>query len=102
MDLTCGISKKKDGTMRFCVDYRKINAITINDSYPLPRIDDILDQLAGNIWFTTLDLKSGYWQIKVGPEDREKTAFSVGNGTVYDNLELCLLVYVMLLQHLKE
>jgi len=72
--------KKKDGSLRFCVDYRKLNAVTVKDSYPLPRIDDILSQLAGNIWFSTLDLKSGYWQIKIRPEDRQKTAFSIGSG----------------------
>lgn len=72
--------RKKDGALRFCVDYRKLNAITKKDSYPLPRIDDILDQLSGNSWFSTLDPKSGYWQIGVRPEDREKTAFSVGRG----------------------
>jgi len=54
--------------------------VTKKDSYPLPRIDDIFDQLSGNAWYSTLDLKSGYWQIKIRPEDREKTAFSVGNG----------------------
>jgi len=72
--------KKKDGTIRFCIDYRKLNAVTKKDSYPLPRIDDIFDQLAGNSWYSTLDLKSGYWQVKIRPEDKEKTAFSVGNG----------------------
>jgi len=56
--------KKKDGTLRFCVDYRKLNAVTVKDSYPLPRIDDLLDQLSRNAWFTTLDLKNGYWQIR--------------------------------------
>lgn len=71
---------KKDGSIMFCVDYKKLNAVTIKDFYPLPRIDDILDQLSGNSWFFTLDLKSGYWQIRIRPEDKEKTAFSIGNG----------------------
>jgi len=72
--------KKKDGSIRFCVDYRKVNAVTIKDSFPLPRIDDIFDQLSGNVWFSTLDLKSGYWQVKIDSKDKEKTAFSIGNG----------------------
>jgi len=72
--------KKKNGTIRFCIDYRKLNAVTKKDSYPIPRIDDIFDQLSGNAWYSTLDLKSGYWQIKIRAEDREKTAFSIGNG----------------------
>jgi len=52
--------KKKDRTIRFCVDYRKLNTKTIKDLFLLPRIDDILDQCSGNTWFSTLDLKSGY------------------------------------------
>lgn len=72
--------KKKDGSIRFCVDYRKLNSVTSKDSYPIPRIDDMLDQLSGNSWFSSLDLKSGYWQVKIRPEDKEKTAFSIGNG----------------------
>ena len=74
------MKSKEDGSTRFCNDYRRLNAVTIKDSYPLPRIDDTLDRLADKSWFSTLDLRSGYWQIKLRPEDREKTAFSVGKG----------------------
>ena len=67
---------KKDGTIRFCIDYRKLNGVTKKNSYPLPRIDETLDSLGGNEWFCTLDLMSGYWQVGMKPEDMEKTAFS--------------------------
>jgi len=72
--------KKKDGNFRFCVDYRKVNAVTKRDAHPLPRIDDLLDSLQGSTMFSTLDLRSGYWQIGMSPEDREKTAFITPEG----------------------
>ena len=66
---------KKDGEIRFCIDYRKLNTLTKKDNYPLPRIDDTLDLLDGSKYFTSLDLASAYWQIQVDPADKEKTAF---------------------------
>ena len=70
--------RKKDGSFRFCVDYRRLNAVTCKDAHPLPRVDDCLDALSGAKVFSTLDCASGYWQVELRPEDREKTAFSTG------------------------
>ena len=71
---------KKDGSRRFCVDYRKLNEVTRKDVYPLPRCEEILHALSGAAYFTHLDLVRGYWQIGVKEEDREKTAFSTPDG----------------------
>ncbi|KAF9760555.1 Transposon Tf2-6 polyprotein, partial [Nosema granulosis] len=71
---------KPDGTLRMCIDYRPLNKITKKDRYPLPRIDEILDALAGSEFFTSLDATSGYYQIAVDERDREKTAFAWKGG----------------------
>ena len=72
---------KKDGTIRFCVDYRKLNEVTVKDAYPLPKIEDCLDALSGSKWFSTMDLQSGFWQVPLATEeDRQKTAFITGLG----------------------
>jgi hypothetical protein len=72
--------KKKDESVRFCIDYRALSAITKQDVYPLPRIDDTLDHLHGARLFTSLDLHSGYWQVPVAARDRDKTGFVTRQG----------------------
>ena len=72
--------KKKDGTLRFCVDYRKLNNITRKDSYPLPNIEDTFTSLAGAKYFCALDLASGYWQVPLSEEAKHKTAFVTRDG----------------------
>lgn len=71
---------KKDGSIRFCVDYRRLNKVTRRDVYPMPRIDDALDCLQSASYFSSLDLRSGYWQIPMAKEDVEKTAFTTPDG----------------------
>jgi hypothetical protein len=72
--------KKKDGSTRMCVDYRKLNSRTTKDAYTLSQIDDSHQQFSGADWFSTIDLCSGYWQVGVHPTDRDKTAFATRKG----------------------
>ena len=71
---------KKDGSTRFCVDYRRLNSLTVKDAYPLPRIDDSLRLLGNQQWFSTMDLASGYWQVAMSPEAKRKAAFVTNEG----------------------
>ncbi|UYV74412.1 K02A2.6-like [Cordylochernes scorpioides] len=72
--------RKRDGNWRFCVDYRKLNSITVKDVYPIPRIDDVVDTLQGSRYFTAIDLRSGYWQVEIEEQDKKKTAFTTSHG----------------------
>ena len=79
--------KKKDGSPRLCVDYRRLNNITVDDRFPLPSIEELLVKVRGGLYFSTIDLKSGYHQIPVHPDDREKTAF-ICDDALYEYLYL--------------
>ena len=72
--------KKKDESLRLCIDYRELNRVTVKNKYPLPRIDDLFDQLAGAAVFSKIDLRTGYHQLKIKPEDVPKTAFRTRYG----------------------
>jgi len=67
--------RKKDGSMRLCIDYRELNRVTVKNKYPLPRIDDLFDQLVGAAVFLKIDVRFGYHQLKIKKEDVPKTAF---------------------------
>jgi len=81
--------RKKDGSLRLCIDDRELNRVTVKNKYPLPRIDDLFDQLAGTAVFSKIDLRSGYHQLKIKKEDVPKTAFR----TRYGNYEFLVLPF---------
>ena len=70
--------QKKDRSLRFCIDLRNLNNLTVKDAYPLPCIEETLNSLQGSQWFSSLDLKSGYWQVKMDKESKPLTTFTVG------------------------
>ena len=74
------LAKKKDGSKRFCVDFRRLNSITTKHNWPMPTIDDFLPTLGKSKYFSTCDLRSGYWQVKMAPGDKQKTAFICHKG----------------------
>ena len=78
------IVRKKTGEIRLCVDFRKLNAISVRDSFPLPRIEEALQAVQVAMWFTSFDLAQGYLQMAMEEEDMKKTAFRAGSSGLYE------------------
>ena len=80
--------RKKDGSLQFCIDFRHLNAQTKKDTYPLPRMQETMESMVGTWHFSCMDLKSGFWQVKMAEESRQYTAFTVGSMGVYEFLRM--------------
>ena len=76
--------RKKDGSLRFCINFRRLNALTVKDSHPLPHICETLESLAGTAHYTTIDMNSGFWQVPMDEESKQYTAFSLGSMGLYE------------------
>lgn len=74
------IVPKKDGSIRLCVDYRKLNTVSKSDSYPMPQVDELIDRLGGAKYISTIDLTKGYWQVPMAKDSQDKTAFTTPFG----------------------
>ena len=85
---TIVLVQKKDGTLQFCIDFRCLNVRTKKDSYPIPRGSETMESLVGTRYFSTMDLKSGFWQVKMSKESGQYTAFTVGSMGVYEFLRM--------------
>ena len=79
---------KKDVGLRFCIDFRRLNSQTKKDAYPLPRVQETMESMAGAQFFSTMDLKSGFWQVKMAKDSQQYTAFMVGSMEVYEFLRM--------------
>ena len=79
---------KKDGGLRFCIDFRRLNSRTKKDAYPLPRMQETMESMVGTQFFSTMDLKSGFWQVKMAKDSQQYTAFTVGSMGVYEFLRM--------------
>ena len=80
--------RKKDGTLRFCIDFQRLNARTKKDSYPLPQMQEMMESMVGVRFFSSMDLKSGFWQVKMLEQSRQYTAFTVGSLGMYEFLRM--------------
>ena len=76
--------RKKDGSLRFCIDFRRLNSLTVQDSHPLPRICETLESLAGAAHYTTIDMNLGFWQVPMDDESKQYTTFTLGSMGLYE------------------
>ena len=85
---TVVLVRKKDGGLRFCIDFRQLNSRTKKDAYPLPQMQETMESMVGTPFFSTMDLKSGFWQVKMAKDSQQYTAFTVGSMGVYEFLRM--------------